>query len=156
MHFIERIGYRNLAIGLGILVIIAIVAIPLTGYMKKKSKRAELPLLVESIRAAQLKNSSQFSNEDFISAEWAPRKPTALDGNPVEWPELGPNHGFTKLGWTPSTEGYEWVVGTYRIAADRNSFKVTGKCDIDGDGVPAVFEADQDNPVKQISAANIY
>lgn len=149
----EGIGQREVLIGVGILVVIAIIAIPLVGYSQKKNRRAECEQLVESIRSAQIEHGKAFPGEGFVSADWSPRDPTALNDDAIEWK---PSEGFQSLGWKPNNEGFEWVRGTYRIAATAKTFKVIGRCDIDGDGIPAEFEADLESPVKQTTASDIY
>lgn len=153
MQLPESIGTREILIGVGVVVVLLVAAIPLLGYVNGRSKRAEVPLLVESIRAAELSQGRHFSNEGFISAEWAPRPPTALDGSAVEWVS---NEGFTRLGWSPEAEGYQWIRGTYKVAATRDGFTVVGKCDLDEDGDPAWFEATKDEPARERSNAGAY
>jgi len=153
MKFPEAIGTREILIGAAVLVVLLVATIPLVGYVRDKSKRSEVPLLVESIRAAEMAQGTSFQLEGFISAEWAPRAPTTLDGNAVEWQG---NEGFQRLGWSPETEGYTWIRGTYRVAATRGGFTVTGKCDLDGDGNPAWYEATADKAATPRSDAGAY
>jgi hypothetical protein len=153
MNLPDGIGQREVLIGVGILVVIAIIAVPMVGYSQKKNRRAECEQLVESIRDAQIKHGKAFPGEGYVSAKWAPRDPTVLNGEAIEWT---PSAGFTALGWNPKADDFEWIRGTYRVAATSKSFKVIGRCDIDGDGIPAEFVADQDTPVAQTTAADIY
>jgi hypothetical protein len=153
MKLPEGIGRREILIGAGILVIIAIIAVPLYNYSKKKSQRDEVRVLVESIRQAQLKQGASFPSEGYKSADWAPRHPTKLNGELIAWES---NKGFTAIGWNPTAEGYESVHGVYRVAATRDSFTVYGRCDIDGDGEFAEFVADKDQAVKQTTDSAIY
>ena len=153
MNLPEGIGRREVLIGVGILVVIAIIAIPFTGYTQKKNRRAECAQLVEAIRAAQIEHGKAFPGEGYVSAGWAPRDPTDLNGDAVKWKA---SSGFSDLGWSPTKEGYEWVRGTYRVAATKTSFKVIGRCDIDADGVPSEYEADFENAAKAKTASDIY
>lgn len=138
MRLPEAIGTREILIGVVALLVLLLAAIPLLGYVRDKSKRAEVPLLVESIRAAEVAQNRHFPLEGYISADWAPRAPTALDPSPVPWT---PTEGFDRLGWSPAPEGYDRLYGVYKVAASEDGFTVTGKCDLDGDGVPAWYEA---------------
>jgi len=153
MNLPEGIGQREVLIGVGILVVVAIITVPLIGYSQKKNRRAECEQLVQSIRDAQIAHRKAFPGEGYVSAAWAPRDPSRLNGDAIEWK---PSDGFGKLGWTPKTVDLEWVRGTYRIASTKDSFKVHGWCDIDNDGIPSKFEADQQDAVKQITASDIY
>jgi hypothetical protein len=149
----EGIGQREVLIGVGILLVIAVITVPLLGYSQKKNRRAECEQVVASIRAAQLKQHKDFPGEGYLSSDWAPRDPTRLDADAIEWT---PSAGFKALGWSPAQLDLEWLRGTYRIAAKRDSFKVMGWCDIDGDGIPAKFEADQETTVHAVTASDIY
>lgn len=153
MKLPEAIGTREILIGVGVAVVLLVVTIPLLGYVSDQSKRSEAQLLVESIRAAELAQGRSFPLEGFISADWAPRAPTDLDGGAVPWE---PSEGFTRLGWSPEAEGYDKVRCTYRVAASREDFTVTGRCDLDGDGRQAVFEASKDKPATQITEPGVY
>ena len=152
MKLPEAIGTREILIGIGVAVVLLIVAIPLLGYVGDQSKRSEAQLLVDSIRAAELAQGRSFPLEGYISADWAPRNPTELDGSAVPWT---PSEGFTRLGWSPEKEGFDKVRCAYRVAAERDSFTVTGRCDLDGDGRQAVFEATHDSPATQISESGV-
>jgi len=143
MQLPESIGTREILIGVGVLVVLLLIAIPLLGYVGDQSKGSEPKLLVDSIRAAQIAQNRSFPLEGFVSTEWAPRQPTELDGSAVPWQT---NDGFTRLGWTPETEGYSSVRCAYRVAASREDFTVTARCDFDGDGRQAVWEASSDTP----------
>jgi hypothetical protein len=153
MQLPEAIGTREILIGVGVLVVLMVAAIPLLGYVNETSKRAEVPLLVESIRAAELAQGRHFPADGYVSADWAPRPPTQLDGTAVEWVS---NEGFDRLGWSPEADGYQWLRGTYKVAATRDGFTVVGKCDLDGDGDPAWFEATKDEPARERSNPGAY
>lgn len=153
MRLPEAIGTREILIGAAAIVVLLVAAIPLLGYVNDKSKRAEVPLLVESIRAAELAQGKHFQLEGYVSADWAPRAPTALDAQAVEWTS---NDGFTRLGWSPEAEGYTHVRGTYRVAATSTGFTVTGKCDLDEDGVPVWYEATAEEPATEKSEPGTY
>jgi hypothetical protein len=153
MRLPEAIGTREILIGVGVLLLLLLAAIPLLGYVRDKSKRAEVPLLVESIRAAELSQGKHFAAEGYVSADWAPRPPTALDANAVPWE---PSEGFTRLGWSPAQEGYDRVYGTYKVAATEDGFTVTGKCDLDGDGVPAWYEATAEETAHEVRNPGAY
>lgn len=152
MRLPEAIGTREILIGVIAIVVLLVAAIPLFGYVRDKSKRAEVPLLVESIRAREISEATHFQ-EGYVSADWAPRQPTALTSSAVDWVS---NKGFDRLGWSPSSEGLTQVYGAYRVAATATGFTVTGKCDLDEDGVTVWYEATLDSPATEKSEPGAY
>ena len=105
MNLPEGVGQREILIGAGILVVIAIIAVPLVGYINNKNmrdKRDECAQIVDSIREAQIAHHKAFPGEGYISAKWAPRDPTELNGDAVDWNATA---GFSELGWTPEKAG---------------------------------------------------
>lgn len=153
MRFFEGLGTREILIGVGILVAALLVAVPLINYMTRKSRRAEVPLLVDAIREAELAQGRAFAAEGYISADWAPRAPTELTSEAVPW---SANEGWTRLGWEPAREGMTNLRGAYKVAATREGFTITGRIDVDGDGEHAVYEADQDTPAHPLTEAGVY
>jgi len=149
MRLPEAIGAREIIIGVVAVAVLLVAAIPLFGYVSNQSRAAEVPLLVESIRAREISEAKHFQ-EGFVSADWSPRRPTELDGNPVPWTG---NAGFDRLGWAPESAE---VYGTYRVAAQPDDFTVTGRCDLDGDGAHMVYEATRESTAQQKSEPGVY
>ena len=69
MKLPEGIGQREVLIGIGILVVIGIIAVPLVGYSQKKNRRAECQQLVDSIRDAQIAHAKAFPGEGYVSCQ---------------------------------------------------------------------------------------
>lgn len=134
------------------IVVLLLIAIPLLGYVGDQSKGSEARLLVDSIRAAQIAQNQSFPLEGYVSTDWAPRQPTNLDGSAVPWQT---NDGFTRLGWSPETEGYSAVRCAYRVAASRDDFTVTARCDFDGDGRQVVWEATAETAATQRAESGV-
>lgn len=149
MRLPEAIGAREIIIGVVALAVLIVAAVPLFGYVSNQSRAAEVPLLVESIRAREISEAKHFQ-EGYVSADWAPRQPTDLDASAVPWQS---NEGFDRLGWAPPSTS---VYGTYKVAAQRDGFTVTGRCDLDGDGAHRWFEATQDSTAQMKSESGAY
>lgn len=142
------VGRTEILIGVAVLAVLVLISVPLGVSMSKKSARAEVPLNVDAIRTAELEYRSAFS--DFVGAEAAPRPAHAVNGEAVPWT---PSEGFRKLSWAPEQEQ---VYGSYQVTTTPDGFKVTGVCDVDGDGQTARFEATQDQPAVMITDAGVY
>ncbi|MFK7928336.1 MAG: hypothetical protein AB8H79_09105 [Myxococcota bacterium] len=147
MRLPEAIGTREIIIAVVAVAVLLLAVIPVFGWMRGQSQRAEVPLLVESIRAREISEAQNFQ-EGYVSAGWAPRQPTELTTQAVEWTG---NAGFDKLGWSPKVEGLTQVFGAYRVAATPSGFTVTGKCDLDGDGEAVWYEATLDTVAEEKS-----
>jgi Tfp pilus assembly protein PilE len=143
------IGRTEVLIGVAVVAVLGLIAVPLVLSMGKKSARQEVPLLVDSIREFEFAYQEPFG--EFVSAEPAPRAPHEVDENPVPWKS---NAGFDKLGWAPADVAE--VYGSYRVAATSTGFKVIGTCDVDGDGERAVYEATDKEPATAKTDASVY
>lgn len=142
------VGRTEVLVALAILVVLALVAVPWGLHESKKSRRAEVPLNVDSIRMAELQYHSAF--REYVSAEAAPRSPHAVDPTPVPWE---PSAGFRELSWAPEQAR---VRGSYSVQATADGFTVTGACDVDGDGNRAVYTATADQEARMVSDANTF
>ena len=138
------VGRTEIIIGIVVVVVLAAVAIPLLMSGSDKSKDAELPLYVESIRTAEIQLMEVFS--EYQSADAAPRAATAVDATPVAWT---PSEGFERLAWSP--DDLESVYGSYRVLITDSGFSVIGVADVDGDGKRAEFTATKDAPAAATS-----
>ncbi len=143
-----NIGRNEILIGVAVIVVLVLIAVPIAVSSSKKSQREEVPLNVNGIRAAEIEYQDVFG--DYVSADAAPRALHAVDSAPVQWE---PTPGFKKLSWAPEPE---LTLGAFQVQADRSGFKVTGACDVDGDGERAVFEATADQEATAVSEASVY
>ena len=131
-----EIGRNEILIGVAVVAILLLIAIPIGINNSQKSRRAEVPLLVQSIHKAEVEYKSAF--EEYIACKAAPRPMHAVTEEAVAWT---PSEGFTTLSWAPeSTEVY----GAYTVKLTDGGFVVEGACDVDGGGERAIFSADQD------------
>ena len=149
MRLPEAIGAREIIIGVVAIAVLLVAAIPLFGYVDNQSRAAEVPLIVEAIRAREISEAKNFG-EGYISADWAPRQPTQLDTSSVPWTS---NAGFDRLGFVPEESE---LYGTYRVAAQPADFTVTGRCDLDGDGAHMWYEATLESTAQRKSEPGVY
>lgn len=141
-------GRTEILVGIAIAALLALVAVPWGLHQAKKSRRAEVPLLVDAIRMAELQYHSAF--REYVPAEAAPRPPHAVDPTPVPWV---PSAGFRELSWAPEQAE---VRGSYSVQVDGGGFTVTGACDVDGDGNRAVYTATAEHEARRVSESNVY
>lgn len=146
--FNRGIGRREVGIGVAIVVVLGLIAIPFGMNAAKKSKRNEVRENVESLRIVEIEHRDAFGV--FVTAEPAPRSPTEVNGEAVEW---APTEGFNNLSWAPKQE---FVRASYAVVATPDGFKVVGTSDIDGDGKKAVFEATLDAEAHLVTDERIY
>lgn len=145
------VGRTEVLIGAAVIGVLGLIAVPLFMSVGKNSSREEVPLVVESLRRAELFHFKQFG--EYVAIESGPRAPTTVGTTSVPW---ATNAGFTALGWTPAKEGLSDLYGSYKVSVTDAGFKVTGTCDVDGDGERATFEATVDDEAKALTPANVY
>ena len=142
----------EILIGVGVILVLGLLAIPVFTRMARKSAREELPLVVDEIRKFQLAYQKPFG--EFVSAPYAPRAPHAVDGEQAPW--VG-NPGYEKLGFSPvESLGVDELYGTYRVAVTKTGFIVTGTADIDGDGERSVYVATEAEPAHPTTDPSVY
>lgn len=146
--FRRGVGRTEVLIGVAVVAVLALVSVPILLSTSKKSARAEVPLNVDAIRAAQLEYQSAFGN--FIEADPAPRDPLAANGDAVAWE---PSEGFRMLSWAPASAE---VRGVYSVSVKRDDFTVTGICDVDADGTPARWQATRADSAKALTEPAVY
>lgn len=131
------IGRTEVIIGIVVVVVLAAVAIPLLKGGSNKSREAELPLYVESIRTAEIEIEKVFG--DYEAATAAPREATEVNEIAVPWQA---SEGFNRLAWSP--DNLDEVFGSYRVVLTDSGFSVIGTADVDGDGKRAEFTATEE------------
>lgn len=129
----------ELMIVVAIIGILAAIAIPNFVAMQYRAKRAEVPGNVDGIKTAQMAYDAAF--DTFINQPtYIPRSITgaAADKIQVDWPGGPAGGGFSTLGWAPDGK----VRGAYQVMSTSSTdFRVTGQCNVDGDGVIAQYTA---------------
>ena len=125
----------ELMIVVAIIGILAAIAIPNFISMQLKAKRGEVPGNVDGIKTAELAYDAAF--DGYVAAAVEPRATTALDKLAVAWVT---NADWTALNWAP--DGL--VRGDYVTVSNATDFTVTGKSDVDDDGVSPTYTASKD------------
>jgi type IV pilus assembly protein PilA len=131
----------ELMIVVAIIGILAAIAIPNFRSFQLRSKRAELPTNLRSIKIAQMAYHAE--NAGFVALPQTPVGP--VSSTKQDWPMPSPA-AFVSIGWQPSGSLY----GQYQAITNLANLVVTGvgTCDIDGDGTAAQYQflADFPNP----------
>lgn len=146
----QRNGFSlvELAIVVGIMGVLAAIAIPQYRGMQLRAKRAELPVNLEGIKVAELAYDAEFDR--FLATAATPS--LMPDGVPAAWPEDG--GAFDDLGWRP--DGL--VRGQYNVnvTGDATDFTGTAQSDCDGDGHYAELRLSKDSELVQVTADDVY
>ncbi|MAY80041.1 MAG: hypothetical protein CL930_07180 [Deltaproteobacteria bacterium] len=142
--------------------IIFILVLALVGYfawvaasnfmtMGLRAKLAEAPHNLEGIRTAQLAHHSQhgrFRSVGSCPQELPGRKQSAWEGACAD--------AFKTLGWAPSgAVRCQYMAQVTPGENESEDFKLTAKCDVDGDGIVSIFEASRNSPPIRITPKNI-
>jgi len=143
-----QFGRNEILIGVAVLAVALLIVVPFLLSNGKGDKREEIARNVEEIRQAELQYADAFGG--FVSAEDSPQAFDRVGPEPVPWKA---SEGFRKLSWAPQSKE---VYGTYRVTVSREDFTVTGRSDIDGDGVPAEFTATRESPATMTTASGVY
>lgn len=108
----------------------------------------ELYETLQGIRIAELAYDAAF--DQYVPCGLQPRAiesltPTAVEFHPID--------GFDRIGWAPDRP----LTGTYQVtvSADGRSFTVDGWQDLDGDGVPAHWSADEAHAAHRVSPEGV-
>ncbi len=127
----------ELMIVVAIIGILAAIAIPNFLTMQLRAKRSEVPLNLTGISTAEKAYFHEFG--EYITATELPSAPGKTKKQALNIPS---SHGFDKLGW--DADG--GVYGAYQAVADNSgdpTFNLTGRCDVDGDGTEATYNASE-------------
>jgi hypothetical protein len=141
-------GRTEAMIGVAVLALIALVAVPLGVNMSKKSKRNELVINVESLRTVVVAHHDAF--QEYVNAAASPRPNFEVNGTPQPW---NPSQGFQKLSWAPEQPE---VFGSYSVTVTSDGFKIIGTSDIDEDGIRAIVEASTSSPARLVTDDAVY
>ncbi|MEE9606561.1 MAG: type II secretion system protein [Myxococcota bacterium] len=126
----KRYGFTliELMIVIGIVGILATIAIPTLIKFQLRAKAAEVKGNLAAIRVSEEAYFGEFGF--FVSALAVP---PAVGAVKVTWPLApGTAHGFNTIGWNPTGNVYfQYAVATNGA---NSSFTAAGRSDIDGDG----------------------
>ena len=133
-----EIGRNEVLIGVAVVGVLLLIAVPFGISKAKKSKRGEVPLLVQAIHATEVTHAAAFKDEGYVAAEAAPRAMHAVSDETVPWAS---NRGYDRLAWAPESAE---VYGAYKVTLEGDGFTVHGACDVDGDGERALYAQGKD------------
>ena len=136
----------ELMIVIGILGILTSIAVPNFLTMQHRAKRTEVPTNVDGIKTAELGYEAVYDR--FVSVGSTMPRATP-DKSPVAWLS---GSAFDALGWSPDGD----VRGVYLVKTNDTNFKVQGACDVDGDGVQAIYTATRSLAIASLAADDAY
>jgi len=138
-------GAGGLAI-IPVIGILAAIAIPNFITMQLKAKRSEVPVNVDSIKAAELAYDAMF--DGFLPAGQPPA-PGELGKAQRPWTS---DAAWAALPWSPDGP----VRGAYWVEVSGDDFVVHGVCDVDADGQTAEYTATASLNATQLSPRDVY
>jgi type IV pilus assembly protein PilA len=132
---------------LAIFGILAAIAVPNFIEMQYRAKRAEVPSNLDGIKTAVLAYESAYGH---LMSESDPQPDRAPGKHTRDW-RVG--SGFDAIGWQPDGK----VRGSYSITtAKPGDFEIRGVCDVDGNGVQAVYTASRSVNAVQTTGITTY
>ncbi len=145
------IGCFGLVFVIGIL---AAIAIPNFVAMQQRAKRAEAPSMVDGLRTAEKAYHAEF--DAFFAAPLCPADIPGMNQRPWQGDCTA---AFDAIGWQPGSDprcSYAVEADSSSARAEDHDFTVRAYCDIDGDGVQAVYEATRADYAQMVTPNNIY
>ena len=145
----SRAGFTliELMIVVAILGVLSTIAIPRYLAIQYQARRAEVPTLVDSLHTAQTAYHAA-TDKYLIVDTFVPR--STPNRYLEDWPT---GTDFAKLDWNPDGA----VRGIYKISGDEDKeYQITGRSDVDGDGIMAEFYATQATPVERATPALVF
>ena len=131
--------------------ILAAIAIPNFISMALRAKRAEAPINLDAIRTAEIAYYGEF--QEYFSVEPCPSSAPGRQQIPFEG-ECADS--FRSFGWSPEGLMTRCQYSAQAIPGGEGDFKLIARCDGDGDGVEAVYEASRDSRATMVTSNNIY
>ena len=145
----------ELMISVAVIGILAAIALPHYITLESRVKRAELPINLDGIRNAERAYDHVF--DTFTACAAAPAELPGVNKVPFGH-RFGDGSSWDALGWIADGE----VRGQYRVVVDgvggdaSRAFSATAVSDVDGDGVTAVYVADEDNQPVMVTHLGLY
>lgn len=140
----------ELMVSVAILGVLSTLAMPTYLNMQLRTKRAELPLIVTSIRNAEFTYHQEWSSYVVSKPLNTGVPQSAPDTYSHEWPTSGESwESFKHIGFKPEVKLY----GVYMVTSTdtKSVFNVSGKTDIDGDSLYAEMNADDEKSIYWIT-----
>lgn len=131
---------------------LAVIAFLNFASMGMRAKQSEGPNYLDGIRTAELAHHAKFG--EFLSA--GPCPPTPPGPQVAAW-EGECAEAFWELGW--SADGAvrcQYTAMALPGDGEAADFKLTARCDSDGDGNQSIFEASRNSPATRVTPKDIY
>ena len=133
----------------GLIAMAVVTAIALWTYPHVKRahfaiQRSEIPWYLEELKEAEFAHAR--THGGYIAAPIQPRTVDEVGPQALEW------SGFEGW-WTPPRS---MTRGAYEVKLTEGGFEITGTCDVDGDGVDAVFRITDRTPLERLTPDSVY
>ena len=141
----DRQGLTRWEVLLGLLLVAVTVAYakPRFEQFHRQTQRSELGLVLESLREAQL--AHRRTHKDWFDLPPSPQATSAVGTHAVSW------SGTER--WRPPLPELR---GSYRTERTAQGLVLIGECDIDGDGIRAVFQASPNGLATRTTPDDVY
>ena len=131
---------------------LAVIAFTNFASMGMRAKGSEGPNYLDGIRTAELAYHAKFG--EFLSAGPCPATPPGPQA--VAW-EGECAEAFWELGWSADgTVRCQYTAMALPGDGKAADFKLTARCDSDGDGDQSIFEASRTSPATRVTPKDIY
>lgn len=128
----------ELVIVVGIIGILAAIAIPSYGKLQLKARRAEVTLNLKAIASAEVAYEHQF--DEYVNCGLSPASTPGRSARPFD----GDAEGWSELGWMPDGM-VRCSYSAVRESLSRGEWvRIEGACDLDADGQTATWRVDVD------------
>ena len=131
-------------LGLGVIAAIVLGAQPQVERARFAILRAEVPWFLEELKEAQFAHARQHG--EYLAAPIEPRPIEDIGPHAIAW------SGFE--GWWTSPRPI--ARGAYEVTLTETGFEITGTCDVDGDGIDAVFVITDRAPLSRVTPDHVY
>lgn len=151
---IVAIGGIGCFVMVGVIGVLAAIAIPNFLAMQLRSKRAEAPITIDALRTVEKAYHAEFGV--FFEGPACPEGTPGRERRP--W--VGDcTAAYEAAGWAPDAD----LRCSYVILSDSSSedpaeheFTVQAVCDVDGDDTPAVYEGTRAERASRTTPNNVY
>lgn len=135
-------------LGIGLVLLAATLAyvLPIAQRATWRTRRAEVGYLLESLQKDQA--AWRITHGAWFDVPMVPAAPDAIGTHRTPWPSkpIG--------GWTPPTRMARGAYWTSRT--ETGALQLHGTCDVDGDGIRAVYVASPRGEIRRLTPEDVY
>jgi hypothetical protein len=128
-------------------------AVTVTSWLKPRvetmiwrSRRAEAEMVLDQLCATLQEHGGRSAGQ--LAFTWTPQAPDRIGTHRIPWPD-----DALPVDWTPPTRSARCA---YEAQPLEGTLRLTARCDVDGDGVHAVYTTTLAGPVARSTAPDVY